>query len=106
MWVLNVPEQGTVELSSPLGSLYQAVPGAQECDGLLSVLVSAANGFNLGRFCSATKGIIQRIQISSSITITAIADSQKDLRQEKAPILNVSFTSEITGRPELTDRSV
>ncbi|MCJ8746509.1 hypothetical protein PDJAM_G00142690 [Pangasius djambal] len=94
-WVLNVPEQGTVELSSPQGSLYQLVPGAKECDGLLSALVSVANGVNIGRFCSTGKGIIQRVQISSNITITATADGDKDLRQEKAPILNVSFSSEI-----------
>lgn len=106
IWVLNVPEQGTVELSSPQGSLYQSVPGVQECDGLLSVLVSAPNGVNIGHFCSADKGIIQRVQISSNITVTATADGDKDLRQEKAPIFNVSFSSEITGRFELTDHLV
>ncbi|XP_047664067.1 CUB domain-containing protein 1 [Tachysurus fulvidraco] len=95
-WVLNVPEQGSVELSSPQGSLYQSVPGVQECDGLLSALVSAADGADLGRFCSVSKGIIQKVQISSNITVTASADGDKDLRQEKAPILNVSFSSEVT----------
>ncbi|KAK3512048.1 hypothetical protein QTP70_028651 [Hemibagrus guttatus] len=96
IWVLNVPEQGTVELSSPQGSLHQSVPGVQECDGLQSALVFAANGVNVGRFCSASKGIIQKVQISSNITVTATADEDKDLRLEKAPILNVSFSSEIT----------
>lgn len=105
-WVLNVPEQGSVELSSPQGSLHQSVPGVQGCDGLQSVLVSAANGVNVGRFCSASKGIIQKVQISSNITVTATADEDKDLRLEKAPILNVSFSSEITGRLELTDHLV
>lgn len=106
MWVLNGPEQGTVELRSPQGSLYQSVPGVQECEGLLSTLVSADNGVNIGRFCSASQGIIQRVQISSNVTVTATADGNKDLRQEKAPVLNVSFSSEITGRLELADRLV
>lgn len=68
----------------------------------MSTLVSTANGVNFGRFCSDGNGIIQRVQISSSITITASADGNKDLRQEKAPILNVSLGSNITGSPEPT----
>ncbi|KAF4077797.1 hypothetical protein AMELA_G00211840 [Ameiurus melas] len=96
MWVLNVPEQGSVELRSPQGSLYQSVPGVQDCEGMLSALVSADNGVNIGRFCSASQGIIQRVQISSNVTVTTTADGNKDLRQEKAPVLNVFFRSEIT----------
>ncbi|KAI5091553.1 CUB domain-containing protein 1-like [Silurus meridionalis] len=94
-WVLNVPERGSVELSAPQGSLYQSVPGDQVCDQLLSAQVSAANNFSIGDFCSASKGIIQRIQISSSITVTTSADGNKDLRQVMAPLLNASFNSEI-----------
>ncbi|TTP27308.1 CUB domain-containing protein 1 [Bagarius yarrelli] len=91
IWVLNVPDQGSVELSSPQGNLHQSVPGLQECDSLLSMLVSAADGVNIGRFCSASKGIIQRVQISSNVTITSTEYANKDLRQETAPVLNVSF---------------
>lgn len=105
LWVLNVPEQGTVELRSPQGSLYQSVPGVQECDSM-SALVSEGSGVSIGRFCSNGNGNIQRVQVSSNITITVTADGDKDLRGEKAPILNVSFTSEITGRLELTDHLV
>lgn len=104
-WVLNVPEQGTVELRAPQGNLHQLVPGEQESDRT-SALVSAASGVNIGRFCSNDNGIIQRVQISSNITITVTADGDKDLKQEKAPILNVSFSSEIMGRFELTDHLV
>ncbi|KAF5908055.1 CUB domain-containing protein 1-like, partial [Clarias magur] len=95
-WVLNAPEQGSVELSSPQGSLYQQLPGEQQCDGTISALVSTADGFNIGHFCSASKGVIQRVQFSSNITVTAAADGAKDLRQNTAPVLNVSFSSEIT----------
>ncbi|KAK2836771.1 hypothetical protein Q7C36_014640 [Tachysurus vachellii] len=96
MWVLNVPEKGSVELSSPQGSLYLSVPGVQECGDTLSALVSEADGVDVGRFCSASKGIIQKVQISSNITVTATAEGNKDLRQEKSPVLNVSFSSEVS----------
>ncbi|KAK2836761.1 hypothetical protein Q7C36_014630 [Tachysurus vachellii] len=96
MWVLNVPEQGSVELSSPQGSLYLSVPGVQECGDTLSALVSEADGVDVGRFCSASKGIIQKVQISSNITVTATAEGNKDLRQERSPVLNVSFSSEVS----------
>lgn len=89
-----------MELRSPQGSLYQSVPGAQECDGM-SALVSAASGGIIGRFCSNGNGIIQRVQISSNVSVAVTVDGEKDLRQLKTPILNVSFSSEITGRLEL-----
>lgn len=69
----------------------------------MSALVSAANGINIGRFCSDKYGIIQRVQISSNITVTATADGDKDLNQKKPPFLNVSFSSKIAGRLECID---
>uniref|UniRef100_A0A3B4CEX9 CUB domain containing protein 1a n=1 Tax=Pygocentrus nattereri TaxID=42514 RepID=A0A3B4CEX9_PYGNA len=62
--------QGSVELSSPQGSLHQSVPG-QECDGSVSLLVSDTDGSNIGRFCyRSNQGTIQKVQIFSNVTIS------------------------------------
>ncbi|KAL6457339.1 hypothetical protein MHYP_G00343020 [Metynnis hypsauchen] len=95
-WDLRVPEQGSVELSSPQGSLHQSVP-EQECDGSVSLLVSDTDGSNIGRFCyRSNQGTIQKVQIFSNVTISAKADGTKDLSQQQGSIFNISFKSEIT----------
>ncbi|XP_066531416.1 CUB domain-containing protein 1 [Hoplias malabaricus] len=95
-WDLRVPEQGSVELSSPQGNLHQSVEG-QECEGPISMIVSETGGPSIGRFCSLTnQGAIQKVQIFSNVTITVSAMSNNDLSKEKGPFFNVSFGSEIS----------
>lgn len=96
-WNLRVPDQGSVELSSPRGSFQQSVPG-QGCDGPVSLLLSETDGSSIGRFCSyGNQGTIQRVQISSSVTVTAVAEKIKDLSQEKDPFINIIFGPKVSG---------
>ncbi|KAM4630925.1 CUB domain-containing protein 1 [Polymixia lowei] len=89
-WHLNVPESGTVDLLSPTGSLRQSLPG-QECNGSVSVHVADGNGSPIGEFCP--KGIIQKLQVHSNVSVTATA---QDITKTRGPFLNVSFTEEIS----------
>uniref|UniRef100_A0A4W4E665 CUB domain containing protein 1a n=1 Tax=Electrophorus electricus TaxID=8005 RepID=A0A4W4E665_ELEEL len=70
-WVLQMPQDGAVELRAPQGSLNQLGPG-QDCVTPMSVLVSEADGSRIGCFSSlAGKGYIDKVQISSNVTVTA-----------------------------------
>lgn len=97
-WDISVPDQGSVELSSPQGNLLQSVLG-QDCSGSFSLLVSESDGSSLGQFCPVGgQGAIQKVQILSNITITTMNDLRfKDLSKYlREPFLNVSFGPEIT----------
>uniref|UniRef100_A0A3B1IN57 CUB domain containing protein 1a n=1 Tax=Astyanax mexicanus TaxID=7994 RepID=A0A3B1IN57_ASTMX len=97
-WDVQVPHQGSVELSSPQGTLLQSVLG-QDCTGSVSLLVSQSDGSGLGRFCPlGGQGAIQKVQVRSSISITTTTDpTTRDLSKYlREPLLNVSFIPEIT----------
>ncbi|KAK1805272.1 hypothetical protein P4O66_019622 [Electrophorus voltai] len=94
-WVLQMPQDGAVELRAPQGSLNQLGPG-QDCVTPMSVLVSEADGSRIGCFSSlAGKGYIDKVQISSNVTVTAVAGAQ-GLNYKHGPFLSMSFSPEIT----------
>lgn len=88
-WHLNIPQDSTVDLVSPTGSLRQSLPG-QECNQSVSLHVAEGDGFSVGDFCF--KGMIQKIQVHANISVTATA---QDFRKARGPFLNVSFSQEI-----------
>ncbi|XP_059366360.1 CUB domain-containing protein 1-like [Carassius carassius] len=94
-WLLRVQDQGTVDLMSPKGSLHQSVPDKQ-CNERVLLVISETEGSNIGLFCSAAEGAVQKIQIKGNVSITVTPNNTKDLSQEKEPFLKVSTSPEIT----------
>uniref|UniRef100_W5KVN6 CUB domain containing protein 1a n=1 Tax=Astyanax mexicanus TaxID=7994 RepID=W5KVN6_ASTMX len=93
-WDVQVPHQGSVELSSPQGTLLQSVLG-QDCTGSVSLLVSQSDGSGLGRFCPlGGQGAIQKVQVRSSISITTTTDpTTRDLSKYlREPLHNISLS--------------
>ncbi|XP_051247553.1 CUB domain-containing protein 1 [Dicentrarchus labrax] len=88
-WHLNIPQDGTVDLVSPTGSLQQFLPG-QECNQSVSLHVAEADGFSIGSFCF--NGVIKKVQVHANVSITA---TSKDFSKNRGPFLNVSFSQEI-----------
>uniref|UniRef100_A0A8C1GIT9 CUB domain containing protein 1 n=1 Tax=Cyprinus carpio TaxID=7962 RepID=A0A8C1GIT9_CYPCA len=68
-WLLRVPDQGTVDLMSPKGNLHQSVPDKQ-CNERVSLVISETEGSNIGLFCSAAEGAVQKIQIKGNLTVS------------------------------------
>ncbi|KAF7664085.1 hypothetical protein LDENG_00190760 [Lucifuga dentata] len=89
-WYLNIPEDGTVDLMSPTGSLRQSLPG-QECNDSHSLHVADGGGSPVGDFCF--DGIIEKVQIHSNASVTATV---QDFTKNRGPFLNVSFHGEIS----------
>lgn len=81
-----------MDLVAPSGSLRQSMPG-QECNDSLSLRVVNGDGSALGDFCY--DGIIQKVQIHSNASVTAMV---QDFTKSRGPFLNVSFTEGISGR--------
>ncbi|XP_016099105.1 CUB domain-containing protein 1 [Sinocyclocheilus grahami] len=94
-WLLRVWDQGTVDLMSPKGDLHQSVPDKQ-CNERVSLVISETEGSNIGLFCSAAEGAIQKIQIKGNVSITVTPNNIKDLSQEKEPFLKFGISPEIT----------
>lgn len=90
-WHLSIPQDGTLDLTSPTGSLKQSVPG-QECNQSVSLRLAESDGFPVGDFCF--NGAIQKIQAHTNVSVTATAP---DISKYKKPFLNVSFSEEIPG---------
>uniref|UniRef100_A0A3B4YT54 CUB domain containing protein 1a n=1 Tax=Seriola lalandi dorsalis TaxID=1841481 RepID=A0A3B4YT54_SERLL len=88
-WHLNIPQDGTVDLVSPTGSLQQSIPG-QKCDQSVSLRVSEEDGFSVGDFCF--NGTIQKVQVHANVSITATA---QNFTRTRGPFLNASFSQEI-----------
>ncbi|XP_042362271.1 CUB domain-containing protein 1 [Plectropomus leopardus] len=88
-WHLTIPQDGTIDLMSPTGSLRQSLPG-QECNQSFLLHVAEDDGFSLGDFCH--KGIIQKIQVHANVSITA---NVPDFSKTRGSFLNVSFSEEI-----------
>ncbi|XP_034402003.1 CUB domain-containing protein 1 [Cyclopterus lumpus] len=89
-WHLKVPQDGTVDLVSPTGSLRQSLPG-QECSPSVSLHVAEEDGFSVGEFCIT--GMIQKVQVHGNVAVTATVP---DFSKTKEPFLNVSFSQEIS----------
>lgn len=96
-WHLNIPQDGTLDLASPTGSLRQSLPG-QECNQSFSLHVAESDGFPVGDFCF--NGAIKKVQVHTNVSVTATA---QDFRRTRGPFLNVSFTQEIPGDVGLHD---
>lgn len=90
-WHFNIPQDGTVDLTSPTGSLRQSLPG-QECNQTVLLRMAESDGFPVGDFCY--KGAIQKVQVHTNVSVTATA---QDFRRTRGPFLNVSFSQEIPG---------
>ncbi|XP_055076363.2 CUB domain-containing protein 1 [Misgurnus anguillicaudatus] len=93
-WLLRVPDQGSVDLTSPLGNLHQSVPD-KECNEKISLLVSENNDSNIGKFCFVGEGAIQKIQIIGNANITATPKTPKDLSQDNMPSLKAILNPQI-----------
>ncbi|XP_037649901.1 CUB domain-containing protein 1 isoform X2 [Sebastes umbrosus] len=88
-WHLNIPQDGTMDLVSPTGSLRQSLPG-QECNKSLSLHVAESDGVSVGDFCF--KGVIQKVRVHTNVSVTA---KVPDFSKTRGPFLNVSFSEEI-----------
>lgn len=86
-WHVNIPQNATVDLLSPTGTLKQSLPG-QKCRKPLHV--AEGDGFPVGDFCF--NGTIQKVQVHANVSITAKA---LDFNKTKGPFLNVSVSEEI-----------
>uniref|UniRef100_A0A671P9E7 CUB domain-containing protein 1-like n=1 Tax=Sinocyclocheilus anshuiensis TaxID=1608454 RepID=A0A671P9E7_9TELE len=94
-WLLRLRDQSTVDLMSPKGSyLHQSLPDKQ-CNERVSLLISETEGSNIGQFCSAAEGTIQKIQIKGNVSITVTPKIIKDLSQEKGPFLKFGIKNVI-----------
>ncbi|XP_075961597.1 CUB domain-containing protein 1 [Anarhichas minor] len=89
-WHLRIPQDGTVDLVSPTGSLKQSLPG-QECNQSLSLHVTESDGFPVGDFCF--NGMIQKVQVHANVSVTATVPDFSKIRK---PFLNVGVSQEIT----------
>lgn len=90
-WHLSIPQDGTLDLTSPTGSLQQSLPG-QECNQSISLHVAERGGPPVGQFCF--HGAIQKIQAHTNLSVTATVS---DFSKSRGPFLNVSFSEEIPG---------
>nr|XP_046272936.1 CUB domain-containing protein 1-like [Scatophagus argus] len=88
-WHLSIPEEGTLDLLSPTGTLQQSLPG-QECSQSVSLHLAEADGSSLGDFCF--NGVIQKVQVHANVSVTATA---QDFSKIRGPFLNVSFSGDI-----------
>ncbi|MEQ2192497.1 hypothetical protein XENOCAPTIV_012530, partial [Xenoophorus captivus] len=94
-WQLTIPNEATLDLVSPTGSLRQSLPG-EECDPSTSLRLVEAGGFSFGDFCS--NGVIQKLQVHANISVTIMP---QDFTRCTNPLLNVSVSPEITGNTRL-----
>ncbi|KAL3043692.1 hypothetical protein OYC64_003534 [Pagothenia borchgrevinki] len=88
-WHLSAPQDRTVELESPTGSLRQSLPG-QECDKSISLHVAEGDGFPVGDFCA--QGMIQKVQVQGNVSVTATG---RDFSKTGGQFLNVSYSQDI-----------
>lgn len=93
-WLLQVPDQTTLDLTSPSRNLHQSVPD-KPCKERVSLLVSESLGSSIGQFCSPADGAVQKIQIRGNVSITVSPNTVKDLSQETAPLINIALSPEI-----------
>uniref|UniRef100_A0A3Q3WW93 Uncharacterized protein n=1 Tax=Mola mola TaxID=94237 RepID=A0A3Q3WW93_MOLML len=96
-WHLSIPQDGTLDLTSPMGSLRQSLPG-QECNQSVSLHVAESDGTPVGDFCYS--GAIQKIQAHTNISVTATV---QDLKKMRRSFLNVSFSQEIPASLQFFD---
>ncbi|XP_070703161.1 CUB domain-containing protein 1 [Pempheris klunzingeri] len=89
-WHLSIPQDSTIDLVSPTGSLRQSLPG-QECNQSVSMHIEESDErISVGDFCF--NGAIQKIQAHTNVSVTATA---QDFSKTRGPFLNVNFSQEI-----------
>ncbi|XP_041811381.1 CUB domain-containing protein 1 [Chelmon rostratus] len=88
-WHLSIPQDSTLDLTSPTGSLRQSLPG-QECNQSVFMHVAEDNGVSVGDFCF--NGVIQKVQVHANISVTATV---QNFTKTRGPFLNVSYSQEI-----------
>ncbi|XP_034561437.1 CUB domain-containing protein 1-like isoform X2 [Notolabrus celidotus] len=88
-WHINIPQDSTIDLTSPTGSLRQSLPG-QECNQSVSLHVAESDGFPVGDFCF--NGAIPKVQVHANVSVTA---KVPDFSKARGPFLNVSYSEEI-----------
>ncbi|KAJ0003465.1 hypothetical protein NQD34_008563, partial [Periophthalmus magnuspinnatus] len=76
-WKIVMPEDGTVDLVSPTGTLKQSLVG-QECRGPVSLHLEESEGVSMGDFCF--DGPIQKVQAHTNISITVKTNDLKNTR--------------------------
>ncbi|XP_077061967.1 CUB domain-containing protein 1a isoform X2 [Siphateles boraxobius] len=94
-WHLHGPPNSAVELQSPTGGLHHCLPEDKYYSILLLNVSHIKTGITVGQFCP--KGTIETIQIrESSIAVTASVTSFSGQKLAAKPILNYSFTQDIS----------
>ncbi|XP_044062973.1 CUB domain-containing protein 1a [Siniperca chuatsi] len=94
-WTLRPPRHGTVELTSPTGSIKQSLPG-QPCNDSIVIKVAEDGGTTVGHFCP--QGSIQKVQIHTNVSVTVSGMGGKALRTSFKDVLNVRLKEEISER--------
>lgn len=95
-WTLRPGEHGTVQLTSPKGSLKQSLPG-QPCNDSILIQLAEEDGTAIGDFCS--RGAIQKVQIHTNVSVRWRSNMWgKTLRSYFKHVLNASFEKEIPER--------
>ncbi|KAM6899981.1 CUB domain-containing protein 1, partial [Xenentodon cancila] len=89
-WHLSIPQDSTLDLLSPTGSLQQSLPG-QECNDSFMLHVAETDGYSVGDFCS--NGMIEKVQVQANVSVTATA---LDFKKTRGPFLNINVSREIT----------
>ncbi|XP_008279124.1 CUB domain-containing protein 1 [Stegastes partitus] len=88
-WRLNIPNDRTLDLVSPTGSLKQSLPG-QKCNHSVLLHVAESDGSSVGDFCY--NGDIQKVQVHTNISVTVAV---KDFNRTRGPFLSVNASQEI-----------
>lgn len=93
-WALRPPQQGTVELTSPMGYLKQSLP-RQPCNDSIMIKMAEDDGTAVGHFCP--QGSIQKVQIHTNVTVTVSGIGVRALRTSFKHVLNARMSGEISG---------
>ncbi|XP_041798665.1 CUB domain-containing protein 1-like [Chelmon rostratus] len=94
-WALRPPQQGTVELTSPMGYLKQSLP-RQPCNDSIMIKMAEDDGTAVGHFCP--QGSIQKVQIHTNVTVTVSGIGVRALRTSFKHVLNARMSGEISER--------
>lgn len=92
-WDLSIPQDGTVELGCPAGTLSQELPG-QPCNDSISIKMEEDDGSTIGTFCR--NGSITKFQIHANMSITVSGTNGNSL--VPSDILTARIKEEISER--------
>lgn len=94
-WTFRPPQQGTVELTSPMGYLKQSLPG-QPCNDSIMIKMAEDDGTAVGHFCP--QGSIQKVQIHTNVSVTVSSIGIKAPRTSVKHVLDARMKGEISER--------